>query len=312
MLRRIRRGSETVIVQPDETRPLENQVLWSVIVPVKYKGDDLHLLRHWIKTNANQPFQVIIVNDLQAGASGQFVQNLISSLGHHNLKYLEGNFGNPGAARNLGLSVADGKWIAFWDSDDLPLVSQFQLGLQLAENENSQILIGSFNLRRDSDTRYLKEFIIKAQNELLSEVTLRPGVWRFAFRREILDDVNFPHSRMGEDQAFLAQLSIFERKISILESPIYEYFTGEVGHLVNDDDAMDDMKVSIRSIRKSIAVQKGQSKELSKQLLVKLLISCLKNGSFQTRIWSLSRLLAALVSDPKSLIKTITILSARG
>jgi teichuronic acid biosynthesis glycosyltransferase TuaG len=312
MLRQIRRGSEIDIVHPDEKRLLENQVLWSVIVPVRYKGDDLHLLRHWIKTNANQPFQVIIVNDLQAGASGQIVQNLISSLGHHDLKYLEGNFGNPGAARNLGLNVADGKWIAFWDSDDLPLVSQFRLGLELAEKENCEILIGSFNLRRDCDTRYLKEYVIKAQEELLSEVTLRPGVWRFAFRRELLEDVNFPHSRMGEDQAFLSQLSIFERKISIFGSPIYEYFTGEVGHVVNEDDAMDDMKVSIQSIRKSIDVQKGRSRQLSKQLLVKLLISCLKNGSFQTKIWSSSRLLSALVTDPKTLIKTITLLSARG
>jgi hypothetical protein len=117
---------------------------------------------------------------------------------------------------------------------------------------------------------------------------------------------------MGEDQAFLAQLSIFERKISIFGSPIYEYFTGEVGHLVNEDEAMDDMKVSIRSIGKSIDVQKGQSRELSKQLLVKLLISCLKNGSFQTKIWSSSRLLCALVTDPKNLIKTISLLSARG
>ncbi len=103
---------------------LEEPGLVSVIIPV-YNGE--HFLEEAMKSVLIQTYrriEVIVVDDGSTDGSGQVVQRFTS------VHYAFQNHQGAAAARNHGVSLAQGEFIAFLDADDVWLKEK--LALQIA------------------------------------------------------------------------------------------------------------------------------------------------------------------------------------
>ena len=72
-------------------------------------------------------------------------------------------------------------------------------------------------------SRFLSPIIEFENSFTLSGVALNPGIWRMIFRKEILDCMQFQEIYMGEDQIFLFELRIWEKKVVLVEDSGYIY-----------------------------------------------------------------------------------------
>jgi glycosyltransferase involved in cell wall biosynthesis len=262
-------------------------------------------LSDWIDNPECVNLEIIVVQDCLDFLGGTEIRNLVEGKRKKNVKYIEGNYGNPGNARNIGLASATSEWVTFWDSDDLPQTKKFLLALDEAKKNESVILISSFQIRNDADNSLIKTQYVNSQGELLYDLALNPGLWRFAFNIRQINAGRFPSSSMGEDQAFIASMSIFEREVYLSKEVVYEYFTGASGHLTNNRDLMRDMKISLRDLRQLARTQKDDSRNLTYLFVIKQTLSCLKKGNLFLKIWAIAWIVFHLFRNPTKSLKGI-------
>lgn len=108
--------------------------LVSVIIPF-YKGADW--LREAIESVFSQTYvdyEIIVVND----GSDEDISLLLEQYGNR-IKYVYQQNAGPGKARNTGLSLAEGEYIALLDSDDLWLPEKLEEQISFME-ANPQIM----------------------------------------------------------------------------------------------------------------------------------------------------------------------------
>ena len=89
-------------------------MLFSVVIPTYNR---VHLLERTLDSVWRQgftDFEVVVVDD----GSNDGTQEYLRSLGNRIRIVLQAN-GGPGAARNAGVRMASGKYVALLDSDDL-------------------------------------------------------------------------------------------------------------------------------------------------------------------------------------------------
>lgn len=87
----------------------------SVIIPVKNRLSLLEITLNNILSQALNPTELFVVDD----HSEEDIKGLVSSKFAQEVIYLKSRGEGPGAARNTGLREATGKYIKFFDSDDL-------------------------------------------------------------------------------------------------------------------------------------------------------------------------------------------------
>lgn len=118
------------------------------------------------------------------------------------------------AARNVGLSVATGKYIGFVDPDDWVDVNMYKTLVEKANTNQTDLAICGYNRVSEEDsnifeTSYLEDKSVKADvciTDLfsLNGCSIRPTVWNKLFVKEILGDQKFNESyRISEDLLFL-------------------------------------------------------------------------------------------------------------
>jgi hypothetical protein len=152
-------------------------------------------------------FEIILVDDGSTdGSLNEFLSALPSGL-HVKSDILETNRG-PGTARNSGLAIAEGQFVAFWDADDrAALLPYMELAYTLAE---SDLLLGALGYEIQAPGRgTLQKFLPGSDSELCQLIVQRPAIWRFIFRRQGLADlhVRFPALRYGEDLLFMLEIA---------------------------------------------------------------------------------------------------------
>lgn len=112
----------------------------SIIVPM-YNVD--RFIRRCLESCYNQhleeeEFEIIIIDDGSIDASAKVVKEIEKQ--HSNIKYLYQENQGQGAARNLGLTEAKGKYILFVDADDYLLPDTIQQVLDIAEANAADIV----------------------------------------------------------------------------------------------------------------------------------------------------------------------------
>lgn len=89
-------------------------MLFSVIIPTFNRRDFLHRTLTSVKEQHCKNYEVIVVDD---GSTDGTLEMLRAE--HPQVRVMTQANAGPGAARNLGVSVSSGDYIAFLDSDDL-------------------------------------------------------------------------------------------------------------------------------------------------------------------------------------------------
>lgn len=129
----------------------------SVIMAV-YNSEQF--LEESIESILNQTFdnfELIIIYDKSTDNSKNIIDKYMKLDDRIILVNNENKIG-VAAARNRGLEIARGDYIAIMDSDDISLPNRFEKQLSFLENNKNYFLIGSNAIRIDEKGNYLEEF----------------------------------------------------------------------------------------------------------------------------------------------------------
>ena len=147
---------------------------------------------------------------------------------------------NPGDARNLGKEYSTGEWVSFIDSDDSTNFKNYVQMIVEGSLAGAELILGKYRLVNETGSVInLKENF--SEPCIAKSIARNPGIWRMSFKRNLVEEVDFPSLRMAEDQIFLARLRFWERNIWISEFLVYTYRRNIVGQLTRNRDAISDL-----------------------------------------------------------------------
>lgn len=205
----------------------------SVIVPV-YNVEKF--IRRCLDSIINQTIkdlEIILVNDGSTDNSG-LICDEYAKLDNRIITIHKEN-GGLSSARNRGLDVATGEWIAFVDSDDYIDHKMYEILYKNAEKNNCDISVCYFEyINQNGISLYnAKKKLgidgIYDENAFLnllyknSETNLIcVCAWNKLYKKEIFDELRFKEI-IHEDEEMLNRIYTKKHSIYVNESPLYKY-----------------------------------------------------------------------------------------
>lgn len=162
------------------------------------------------------------------------------------IKVIHKKNGGLGYARNSGIDIATGDYIAFIDSDDFVEETMFEIMYKKAQKENSDIVycnnyiyhsetrsVTKSNAPLDYDETFrgcdvieevLKNMIASSPNDS-SDRKYYMSVWRGIFKKELVDGIRFVSEREYLSEDILYQVKVLQRAntVTIINDYLYYY-----------------------------------------------------------------------------------------
>ena len=218
----------------------------SAVMPVSRMAGKLSHLKPLLDRCVLLGIEIVIVHDEQDSQTGGELKEIITSVNSEMISLITKSLFSPGKARNLGIEIATGEWICFWDSDDYPIAENFLEMVIQAKKSEYKIAAGKF--------RQISGDVRKVYGNAEFEVGRMPGIWRFAFKNECIKGRTFPKYRMGEDQVFLATILISAQGYFKYEGIVYEYRCENPGQLTKNREAISDLEFAIKDMLEVITI----------------------------------------------------------
>lgn len=224
----------------------------SVIVPV-YKVEKY--LRRCLDSLVNQTMQeieIIVVNDASPDSSDVIMREYEQEYpGLVKCIYLEENV-RLGGARNRGIEVAEGSYVAFVDSDDWVDLDYLERLYVKAEDTGSDIVYADYMMA--TETCYQAKALMYPQ--LCGELDetkrkanlLLTGIWAWAciIRKELIleNGLFFQEKMVYEDMAICPLYTCFAKHIELVDNTYYYYYQREdsITHNVDAEYQKDEAK----------------------------------------------------------------------
>lgn len=206
-----------------------DEILVSIIIPVY--NDSLHISKA-INSALEQTYkniEVIVIND----GSTDDTMNVLNSFNDQRLHIIDKENGGVSAARNLGISVANGQYLMFLDSDDyLDQEAVFKLVNIIKDTDIDVIRFNGFienkkhefsklnfgNIKAGLSTKTSKELF----DSIISPIGLRCYVWQLFIKKDSLKDFNI-NLHYLEDTVFYLENFINKNKIYFYDECLYYY-----------------------------------------------------------------------------------------
>ena len=185
----------------------------SVIIPVKNRAELLRKTLDNLLSQSQPPHEIIVVDDHSSDNIRQVIFDYIT----------EGIFLNneghgPGAARNLGLSAATGKYIQFFDSDDLMASNKLEAQVKALEESGADMAFGPYVKAEETANGWVQKDVVMQWNPIPVNFSLNDAILRgwnaitqaCLFRKEFLDHVPAWDEKLitHEDYLYLFRLSL--------------------------------------------------------------------------------------------------------
>jgi glycosyltransferase involved in cell wall biosynthesis len=234
----------------------------TIVIPIGDWNQDANNVIEICQKSLSFEMQIILVLDDPKATEKEMNFNQISAL--KDIRVISYDGRNPGGARNEGLKNVRTKWVLFCDSDD-KLVFEELKGL-LSENESNEwdALIGGYVVQKGSEViRLPRAFTSRTLNGI--STILNPGIWRWVFRYEAIKNIEFPLSRIGEDQIFLCRfLDTNPNLIFKTARRIYIYIQSDEPRLTSQFNA----ESLYRTIEVGKAIRLSSRPSLNKILII--------------------------------------------
>lgn len=150
--------------------------------------------------------------------------------------------GGPGAARNVGLSVAGGEYIAFLDSDDALDPSFCEKLYKAASRHKADLAYCHILAVQDGKKTVWCNPMVKngafGPDRLYFLKKYKSYFTSFIYRRDFIlgAGICFPPTRSAEDSCFLTEALLLAERIASVNEPLYHYiFRNDSVSTVKDD-----------------------------------------------------------------------------
>ena len=210
--------------------------LVSVIMPIYNAEKYLKSALRSVMEQSYNKLEIICVDDGSTDHSALILQGMAKY--DDRIRIINQENAGPAAARNTALDVAQGKYVSFVDSDDLISQDMYYQLVELAENEDTDIIVfgGDPFPERENAPQWIKNKMSPRNIEyngeragtdaLFKENSSFPFLWLHFIRREIFEKPNRlrmnEHMDLGEDQLF--QFMYFPRAEKVIFWDIKLYF----------------------------------------------------------------------------------------
>jgi glycosyltransferase involved in cell wall biosynthesis len=185
------------IAEKTKTNSKSKPIL-SIIMPVFNVAPYLDASILSVLSQSFSNFELIIINDASTDNSKTIIEMYAKY--DNRIKFIDleyNTLGGAGIPSNIGIKVAQGKYIGFVDSDDFITKDAFQNLIFLAEKNNADVVIGDFNTFDDLSRETKASYDISAKDnipigDVISYQTcpylfrLSPVPWRKLYKKDFL------------------------------------------------------------------------------------------------------------------------------
>ncbi len=212
----------------------------SVVIPVFNAGKYLAECLDSVLAQTLEGIEILCVDDGSEDDSVAILERYAAE--HGNIRIFRQPNKGAGAARNLALDNAKGKYIAFMDADDLyPDPDALKFLYDLAETSGCAVAGGYPQLFSDecdaaADERYTNGWLSRNRYPRLGVMDFKEyqsplGYTRYIFSRELLErnSIRFKDLRRFQDPPFCAEALHCAGKMCVSDRTVYKYRRGNHG-----------------------------------------------------------------------------------
>ncbi len=200
-----------------------NEPLVSIITPV-YNAE--RFLEDTIKSVQKQSYknwELVLVDDCSKDSSSEIIEKFRNSDDRIRYIKLEKNSG-AAISRNTGIKNANGRFIAFVDSDDLWEETKLEKQIEYMLRENIGFSFTSYRYMRENGEKTNK--VAKAPKKIDYEGLLKNtiiGCSTVVLDRKIIGDFEMPLVKRGQDTATWLKILRTEKYAYGIEEPLVNY-----------------------------------------------------------------------------------------
>lgn len=213
--------------------------LVSIIIPVYNAADYLAENIASILSQDYENLELILVDDGSKDSSAEIMKKYQTEDSRVMALFQE-NSGAP-TARNYGLSVAEGDYIQFIDSDDYMADGALTKMVTALDEGKADMVIGSYDTVDENDF-FIKQvkmpfqpgnYDVSKNRDSLSLLPPMPG--NKLFRARVIRDNNLkfePSLRQAQDLNFYLKMLLFVDRVAVLDDITYHYRvrSGSISH----------------------------------------------------------------------------------
>lgn len=206
-------------------------MLISVIVPVYRVENFLSTCIESILNQSLKDFELILVDDGSPDFCGHLCD--IYETKDSRIKTIHKTNGGLSSARNAGLDIAKGDFIAFVDSDDFIFPNYLEVLYNACKRYNAEISCCKFircsesdklnNFKHQDVSNEIEVFNDNKMEVFLTTKKINTVAWGKLYKKEIFKNLKFPEGKLHED-VFTTHIAIHRaKKIAVCEYIGYAY-----------------------------------------------------------------------------------------
>lgn len=201
-----------------------NQTI-SVIVPVYNVAQYLPQCVSSILSQDYEELEVLLIDDGSTDASGEICDRYADK--DSRVRVIHQKNGGAAAAKNAGLRVASGDYLAFVDSDDYLEPNAYGFLMKTLLETGADAVQGSFRevYRSRGEEQHIQEQVLDGYEFLLRfpKDFSCALLWNKLYRRAIFEGVFFEEGHKIDDEYFTYQGFLQPRKVVRVDRIVYNY-----------------------------------------------------------------------------------------
>jgi len=144
----------------------------SVVIPTYNRANIISRTINSVLNQTFQNFEIVIIDD----GSSDDTEQIIKKFNDERVKYIKQQNSGPSNARNNGIKKAEGRYIAFLDSDDEWLPQKLEKQVCFLEKHSAISILGCWNSNISPDGKKFDSLMpeIKNSKEFIKGLTLFP------------------------------------------------------------------------------------------------------------------------------------------
>jgi glycosyltransferase involved in cell wall biosynthesis len=253
----------------------------SIIVPIYNVEPYLRRCVDSLLRQTYEDFELILVDDGSPDNCGMICDEYAAV--DDRVRVIHKPNGGLSDARNAGLEIAHGAYIAFVDSDDWVAPDYLERMLEAMRKTDADICEcdilrtnGEENIPPIADMTPVVFSAEKAMAELIHDDAFRQHVWNKLYCREVVANILFPKGKTNEDEFWTYQVFGNAKKVAKISDVLYFYFQ-RPGSIMGENYSLKRLDALEAKLQRQVYID-TKFPQLSLQAKLNLFSSCIYAG----------------------------------